>query len=213
MTRLGQTFTAFALGMTLHSTAAAQCEGTWENQRLTETLDTLAAEVAALNDEGISAGLKAVDRGLPCLEEVVDPRALARYARIQGYLAFADQDEENAVMWLFFAREVDDAAPWPMELPEGHPLLSLLDMWEPPPSQTSQGVLLPPERGAVFVNGTLRLEPSATAEQRNFVQVVDRAAWPKDNFWIDGAQFPPDLLADDGEAPTPPGSTIRRQGP
>jgi len=185
-------------GLFLSTPALAQCEGTWENARMASELDALTELVAAFDSDGVSRSLKTVDRGFPCMEEVIDPSLLARYARIKGYLAFGDQDEEGAVMWLFYAKEVDDSAPWPVELPEEHPVLSLLAMWEPPEPVTASGQLVPPEKGAVFVNGRIALEPTATGEQQNFLQLLDRNGWPTEGFWMDGATFP-GVLDDEAE--------------
>ena len=189
----------FALVFTAFATPAlAQCEGTWDNDRLTTELDKLTERVTANDSDGIRRGMKSLSAGLPCMEQLTNRTQLARYAWLHGFMAFNEQDEEGALQWGLYARVIDDSAPRPMELPPTHPYPSLLAEAEDPKTIASDGFLVVPDRGGVFVNGALITTPEALDEQQNLVQILDRAGYPKDTYWQDGATFRSDLITAEG---------------
>jgi hypothetical protein len=195
----------FALVVSLFAMPAfAQCEGTWNNSRLTTELDEMTQRVADSDSDAIRRSMKSLYAGLPCMEELANRTQLARYARLQGFLAFLDQDEESALEWGLYARVIDDSAPWPLELPPTHPYLAMLAEADDPTTVKADGFLVVPDKGGIFVNGAFVSEPEALAQQQNLVQVLDKNGYPKDTGWQDGAAFPSALISDIGEPTSMP---------
>lgn len=182
--------------------AHAQCEGTWNTDRIGKVLDTVDGALADADLGTAKAELGSLDKGWPCIEDYADAAFIARYARAMGMLRFYQQDEPQAVKWGLLARAIDPGGKWPAELPEGHPYLSLLDEEETPQKVRAEGWLVPPEGGSVFLNGEFIPEPTAHAEVPAYVQLFDKVGYPVENFWQDGAAFREDIIATEGE-PTP----------
>lgn len=188
---------AFLLA-TIAPSAWAQCEGTWDNERVGKRLDEVDAALAQADLSGAKTTLNGIDKGLGCVEELIDKGLLGRYARAVGLLRFYQQDEPQAIKWGLLARMVDPNGTWPGELPEGHPYLELLGEEEDPAKVRAEGWLVPPEKGSVFVNGDFIPEPETYAEIPGLVQLFDRVGFPIETFWQDGAAFRADLISEEG---------------
>ena len=178
--------------------AMAQCEGTWENTRINAKLDEAAEALAQADLSGAKTKLNEVDKGLGCMEVLIDRKVLGRFGRAIGLLRFYEQDEPQAIKWGLMARLVDPDGAWPGDLPDGHPYLDMLSEEESPPKGRAEGWLVPPEKGSVFINGEFIAEPEAHAEVPGLVQLFDRVGFPVETFWQDGAAFRANLITEEG---------------
>lgn len=193
MTRLG----ALALLTLLPSAAWAQCEGDWNNDRLSSEIDVLGEQVGNANLEASRRTLRAIVAGIPCLDQRIDRQLLGRYARTRGLLSFYEQDEVDAINWLLLADDADPGGEPPGGLPEGHPFFALLVDQSTPQVKTQPGGFVVPERGAIFIDGSFAETPEVTPSIPHLVQIFDRAAYPVETFWQDGAAFRPGLVDPD----------------
>lgn len=188
-----------ALLLALFAPAAhAQCEGTWNNERVSRNLDEVAAALGAADLDTAKRKLKETDQGLGCLEELIDRKVLARFGRSVGLLRFYEQDEPQSIRWGLLARILDAEGPWPGDVPEDHPYREMLAEEEDPPKGRAEGWLIPPEKGGVFLNGEFLPEPEAYAELPGLVQLFDRVGYPLETFWQDGAAFREGLTGPEG---------------
>ena len=195
-------FIAGALWLVLPSVAWAQCEGDWNNERLDAEIATMGEQLAAVDLEGTQRTVKGIVSGIPCLEERLDPDVLGRYARARALLSFLDQDEESAANWMLLATHVSPEGEVPGGLPEGHPFFAVLEDLEVPSVGQVEGGFVTPERGAVFIDGTFTPSPEAVETIPHVVQIFDRAAYPVETFWQDGAAFREGFV-DPALGPTP----------
>ena len=116
---------------------------------------------------------------------------------------FFAQDEDQAERWALLAYYTGPNIPY--ELNETHPFMELVsDLPDRPFGQKQGKQLAPPERGAIFLNGHLALQPIARAEVPYLVQVFDGNGRLLGGFWQDGAQFQDGLLADGVGRPSKP---------
>lgn len=195
---------AFLTVLFLATPAWAQCEGTWDNERVSRNLDDVATALAQADLASAKGTLSEIDKGFACLEDVVEKATLGRFARSIGLIRFYEQDEPAAIKWGLMAKMVDPEGEWPGELPDGHPYLDMLSEEEDPPMGRAEGWLVPPEKGFIFINGQFLSEPEAYAEIPGLVQLFDKACFPIETFWQDGAAFREGLTSDVGgpiEAP------------
>lgn len=131
---------------------------------------------------------------LECASEIIDPKDLARLARLRCEIAFWDQDEEQAISWCAFARTVHNL-PWPSRLQEGHPLRSAAEETEQPPIGEIPNKSLVISNGGLFLlDGRPAWEAKAYSEIPHFIQIVDKKQTVLLSKWIDGAAFPDDKL-------------------
>ncbi len=195
-------FALLALGA---PAAHAQCEGTWDNARVSKLLDEAAAALGGADLATAKTVLNEVDTGIGCLEDRMTAELLARYARSVALLRFYEQDETQAIKWGVYGRALDPDGTWPGELPEGHPFLALLAEEPEPTLARAEGWLVPPEKGAVLINGRFAAEPEAWPDLPALVQLFDKVGYPIETFWQDGIAFRDDLLSDEGGPVEPPG--------
>lgn len=184
--------------------AFAQCEGTWNTGRIGETLNQVDAALVEADLGSAKSGLASLDKGWPCIEDFAYPPILAQYARDMGLLRFYEQDEPQAIKWGLYARALDPNGAWPGELGSDHPYMALLDEEEPASETRAEGWLVPPEGGAIFVNGKFAPEPTAFGGVPAFVQHFDKVGYPVQNYWQDGAAFLEEAISAEGEATPPP---------
>lgn len=192
---------AGGLGL-LSQNALAQCEGDWDVARINSELDTADTAFETADLTTIKDLIKDVDRGFPCLDDYADKALIGRYARVQGLLAFYEQDETGARRWGVLGRVVDPDGKWPVELPDTHPYLELMAEAEDPPLVDSNGGFIVDEGEGIFYNGTFLREPQARADIPGLVQLFDTNGHPKDAFWQEGAVFSEALL-DSQAGPVP----------
>ena len=216
MTRLGAL--ALMTPMTLMTSAAwAQCDGDWNNDRLSSEVDTLGEQLENADLGASRRTLRAIVAGIPCLDQRIDRQLLGRYARTRGLLSFYEQDEIDAINWLLLAEEVQPGGSPPGGLPQGHPFFALLDDQSTPQDKTLAGGFVVPERGAIFIDGEFAESPEVTHSVPHLVQIFDRAAYPVETFWQDGSAFRPGLVDPDlGPTAVPswydPAKDIIREG-
>ena len=186
----------------LAGSAYAQCEGDWDNARVLSTLDEADASLNEADIPGTRKLLRSIASGFPCLEELAQKPVLGRFGRTMALMSFFEQDEIGAARWGTMAMVTDPDGEW--AVPEGHPLMDIITEAEEPVMGRAEGGLVIPEKGAVFMNGTLTLVPEGLSEVPYLVQVFDKNGYPGDNFWQDGAAFNERLLDPEGADLTPP---------
>ncbi|NCG18828.1 MAG: hypothetical protein GWP91_07430 [Rhodobacterales bacterium] len=182
--------------------AYAQCEGDWNNARVLQTLDEADASLDNADIPATQKLLRAIASGFPCLEELAQKPTLGRFGRTMALMSFFEQDEIGAARWGTMAMVTDPEGEWPV--PEGHPLMDIIAEAEEPVMGRASGGLIVPDKGAVFMNGTLSLVPEGLSEVPYLVQIFDKNGFPGDNFWQDGAAFNERLIDPEGDDLTPP---------
>ena len=137
-----------------------------------------------------------------CLDHVADPLLVAELARGLAWLAFVDQDESGAVRWLLLSRAAAPSVPLPESFPAG--LRALDAETEAPALLASEGRLVPPKNGGIFLDGALLLEPRAAAEVPGLLQVADADGRILSTTWVDSGMVPEEWLGPAGPPPRPP---------
>lgn len=153
---------------------------------------------------------------LPCLEEVVDPKLFASFARYNALVYYYGQEEDQALSWGLAAERAQPDV-WDEALfPAGHPVRVLIDAATPPDPQALGGKgLAPPPGGGLFVNGAFVARPEAPPELPGLVQVFDRGQRRLDGKWIVGNAFPDAWMSDKVVDASPPswlGKTVAGGG-
>lgn len=170
-------------------------------------LDTAMEEVDRLLDNAdVDRALTALRKTqdlLPCLDTLANRRQLAGFGRAMAIANFYEQDEVAATRWGRMFMQTDPDLGWG-ELPEEHPLRTLLDeAGVSPLGGPSDKGLVVPKKGAIFMNGTYVDKPEARAEVPYLVQVFNGNGWPVRGHWQDGSAFPEDLLGEQSDLRLP----------
>ncbi len=186
----------------LSGSAYAQCEGDWDNARVLTTLDEADATLMEADIPATRKLLRSIASGFPCLEELAEKPVLGRFGRTMALMSFFEQDEIGAARWGTMANVTDPDGEW--AVPEGHPLRDIIDEAEEPVMGRAEGGFKIQEKGAVFMNGTLVLEPQGLSEVPYLVQIFDKNGFPYNNFWQDGAAFNETVLDPEGPVLEPP---------
>ncbi len=192
----------------LSGTAFAQediCAGIFTHDEWTRAMDAADEAFAAFKVDDAKKILVETRKSVPCLDRIVLPSYLGRYARQQALVAFYEQDEITAVRWGMLQRYAAPNMAWPADFSEDHPLREILDFAdEPALSGPENAGLSFPKKGAVFMNGRLLTEPKARAEVPNLIQVADKSGLILSQFWQDGAAFSDETLGEVGSVPELP---------
>lgn len=177
------------------STAWAQCEGTYTNNKFAEDIVAVGEMFDQADLSGAKRKLKDMGLGTTCLDKLAEIGLMARFGQLMAMSFFFDQDEAQAERWALLARYTDPKLPY--EFDEGHPFLALIDALKDPPYGQVDGMrLAPPLKGGIFMNGYLILEPIARAEVPYLVQVFDGEGVLLGGYWQDGSAFQEGLLAE-----------------
>lgn len=196
----------------LLGSAAAQDEGCtaiYTPSEFTIALDEIDRLLEKADVDRAINALRSTEDLLPCLDARVDKRQLAEFGRSMALASFYQQDEIAATRWgrMFkftdAALSSDNRVGWGA-LPDGHPLLIMIEeAGEPPIGGPGGKGLNPPKKGAIFLNGVLVTKAEARAEVPFLVQVFNEKGWPISGQWQDGSAFPDALLGPAGVARIP----------
>jgi hypothetical protein len=181
----------------------AKCETPYTNNELVEDI----VSVQAFFDEDklaeANVRLQAMGEGLTCLDRLVEPGLIARFGQLMAVSYFFAQDQDQAVRWALLAHFTEPDIPY--SLAGTHPFMDLVNTLEEPPFGQMKGKqLAPPERGGIFLNGSLAQLPIARADTPYLVQVLDGKGVLLGSFWQEGSRFQPGLLADGAGQPAKP---------
>jgi hypothetical protein len=193
----------------------AKCESSYSNNELAE--DIVSVQELFDTDKLAEANfeLQAMGNGITCLDKLAEPGLLARFSQLMAMSYFFAQDEDQAVRWALLAHFTDPDIPY--TLASNHPFMDLVNTLEEPPYGQMEGKqLAPPDRGGIFLNGSLATLPIARAETPHLVQVFDGDGTLLGTFWQEGSRFQPGLLADGIGRPARPrwyrGPTLSYEG-
>lgn len=192
------------LGPLLAGPAAAQDETYWCDKRLNikkwrAKMNAVDTALAAYNLDFPRSQLERTFKELPCLDHIVLPSDLARFARQQALMAFYDQDELTAVRWGMLMTYTAPGLPWDEAYPEDHPFRQMLALADEPPVVGPDDMEIAHPRGGVVFIGGIPLEvPRARAEVPNLVQILDKQGVLVNAYWQDGSAFHEELLAPSG---------------
>jgi hypothetical protein len=181
------------------------CAGTYSHEEWLKAMDTADQQMGQFKLKDARVTIYAAREQVPCLDQLVKPSYLGRYARQVALLEFLSQDEETASRWGELQRVAAPDLPWPADIPEDHPfreLITGLDL--PTESGPTDKSLLIPKGGGVFLDGTPILYPQAWSEVPNLLQVADGDGKITSAYWQDGAAFHDEALTDLGKTPKPP---------
>ncbi|MEZ4239341.1 MAG: hypothetical protein R3F59_24940 [Myxococcota bacterium] len=199
-----------ALAWLALATASAQAPAACESPMSRIQLGAAVGEVTdALSISELVEARETLDRihaRLPCLDEVVDRKLYALFARYNAIVYYYGQEEGLARKWAAAARLADPDLGWDESVyPEGNAVRALVDEAPLPAEQRLPGKeLAPPRGGGVFVDGAFAAVPAAPGDTEVLVQVFDRNGQRLDGFWQQGNAFPHTLaLPGDGEARPP----------
>jgi hypothetical protein len=150
--------------------------------------------------------LNEIHRRLPCLEEVVDRKLLALFARYNAVVYSYGQEEDLARGWALASRMADPDLKWDeRSFAESDPVRVMIDgAIVPEPTRMQGKMLAPPRGGGVFVNGQFAAFPEAPSGTQILVQVFDRSGARVEAFWQVGAAFPATVVLSGDEAQKPP---------
>ncbi|MEL6345880.1 MAG: hypothetical protein AAFV53_22405 [Myxococcota bacterium] len=141
-------------GLLLPLAAAAQAAPCATRSSVTElrlTLEEAEAQYAALDLDAFQERMTAADQTIRCLGEPLTRAASARYHRLMGLRAAAEQLDNDADAAFAAARALEPAAPLPTRLvPTGHPLQLRYANATPSPEVT---VLPDPADGYLLLDG------------------------------------------------------------
>jgi hypothetical protein len=137
---------------------------------------------------------------LRCVDGVPKPEAMARMEALGALAGHADQDTERALRWARAAEWVVPRPPWPV--PPEHPLRVELLASEPVRIDSVGAAFALPKGGALWLSGRRMEAPLLPVDVPLLLQVTDGDGALVRTEWLDGAAFPPDLLA---AAPAPKG--------
>ncbi len=131
---------------------------------------------------------------LPCVNAVVKPSDVARFAHDMAIVRFYQQDEDEAIRWAHAADAAYSQYPWPSVVGPTHPLRQIIAEAVEPGFESAEGrTLAPPKGGAVFLNGRYLDKPEARADVPVLMQTFT-AKGREDGWWQDGGSFPEMVL-------------------
>jgi hypothetical protein len=193
-----------ALMGSLPSNAAEGCEADFSVNQFVANMNKAEQAMADFDLDMFRNVLDLTYAQLPCAVDRVHPNHMARFGRMQAQAAFFDQDELNVEYWSSVANQKAQI-PWGDDYAEDHPFRMTLEGYGAPElAALPNAFLYPPNGGGVTINGWLVMEPKASSEGPNFVQVSDKDGTVIDGFWMEGNAFPNKVLrGDDGGLSAP----------
>lgn len=147
------------------------------------------------------------EKNLPCMNGLIDPLYISRFARLQAWLNMYRQDESIALTWAHLAEYTDPQLVWASKFPESliaNTLQEELDFEGPPTLAGPSDVgLAPPSKGGIFLNGALLTKPQAYTSIPGLIQVINKKQKIVASYWQDGSAFREEWLGKVEEI-TPP---------
>lgn len=196
---------AFTLAFVSAHAQEFDCTESMSHEAWSAEMDRIDAYFAAFDLEKAGKAARGIRDRVRCLDRIVLPSHLGRYARQMALVAFYEQDEITTIRWGRLQQYAAPGMPWPEDFTEDHPVREMLDFATEPAIAGPSGVgLLYPKNGAVFMNGTLLEQPEARAEVPNLIQVTDKKGTLVLQYWQDGAAFREDVLGPPGMVPKLP---------
>jgi len=183
----------------------AVCNGVFTHSEWSAAMDQADQTLADFKIDDAKELLAKTHKSVPCLDTVVLPSHLGRFARQNALVAFYEQDELTAVRWGMLQRYAAPDMPWPEDFGEDHPLREILDFADEPTlaGPDDKGLVFP-KKGAVFLNGRLLTETKARAEIPNLIQITEKSGEMTLQYWQDGAAFRDSILGEPGAVPEMP---------
>jgi hypothetical protein len=184
---------------------AQSCAAPYTHAQWAGEMDQVSQKMANFQLSEAAAQLKAMQKSVPCLDKVAEPAQLGRFAREMSMMYFFQQEEDASVRWANLQRFAAPGLAWgDPNLPPIGPYRDMLE-WadEPPMGGDPDSGLLPPKKGAIFINGDYALAAQARAEVPNLVQIFDGKGNVVQAYWQDGARFRPDILGPMGKPAQP----------
>ncbi|MEQ1507374.1 MAG: hypothetical protein ABMB14_34415, partial [Myxococcota bacterium] len=141
---------------------------------------------------------------LPCLDEVIDPKLFALFARYDALVFFFGQEDDEALRWGLAARFAAPDLPWDAALfpPDNRVRRMVEQAPQSAPMPLEGKVFDVPHGGGAFVNGLFAPEAEGHPDIPVLIQRFDRNGQRIDASWQDGAHLPTALLVSRSE-PTP----------
>ena len=188
---------AFAVAAAVPSAQAQEeiCSARFTGAELQEALEAVDEAIANANGLLAQRILDDIYDATRCIDTLVDPTTIGRFARQNAFVAFYAQDIEEAEAWAQLAQHTLGATPWNERYPVTDSFLQLLGGL---PAPTIRG----PENagfrrikgGAAFVDGRYAESPEAAVGVPHLLQLLDKRRRPVYTGWIDGMAFPPEQL-------------------
>lgn len=200
-------FTLFpALLAALTPSAEAACTAPYTGASLVKDLGSVALALRNMDDRAFASSGKALEAGLPCLDQTAPPQLYASAYRYVGAVHFlVDNDPDGARRWFRSSLELEPTYEWDaQELDLGNPMRGV---WESErPNAQGDGELVAgkqldvPSGSALLLDGRNLVEARATTNRPHMLQSAVVGSRHADSSWlIDGNGFPEDVL----KAPTP----------
>lgn len=187
---------AFALMLTMLAPAHAQeavCTK-FSTHELNEYLDDAEEALQKQNLPAAFHMLEFLYREMRCLESLIQPKQLERFAQLKIIIGFFDQDEEVVRIWTQLVRDTQLGLPWPVFTPTA--LVSAIgELEEVPVTTLTDTFIVHPSKLAVFMNGDVLKSPSARQEVNSLIQIVDKKGKVKSSHWQSGLAFKETLIA------------------
>jgi hypothetical protein len=147
------------------------------------------------------------EKNFPCMNSLVDPLYISRFARLQAHLNMYRQDETISLTWAHLAQNTDPTLVWASKFPESliaNTLQEERDLEGPPTLAGPSDVgLAPPPKGGIFLNGVLLTKPQAYTSIPGLIQVINKKQKIVATYWQDGGAFQEEWLGDIKEIKAP----------
>lgn len=191
----------------LFSSASAQqiCSEPMSRIQLGAALGDIDSALAASELLEAREKLDDISGRLPCLDEVVDRKLLALFARQNAIVYFHSQELDDATRWGQVSRLVMADLAWDEKrYPQDNPARTMIDSIPLPEMLVMSGGLAAPKGGGVFVSGRFAPRPESWPDVPVLVQVFDRSQARVESFWQEGTSFPENILSERAEDLPPP---------
>ena len=180
------------------------CTQSVTNQQLTYVLD----EVDNALDQGkltTAAGYsdQIFEEIFPCMDELVEPDVLGRYAQQLAIINYLSKDETAAVRWGHLATFVAPGLRWRSIGPVNVLTSLIYSAGVPELGGPVDKGLIPPYKGGIFHNGSLLTEPLVPIEVPGLIQIADKRGQIIETYWQDGAAFSPSILGETKQLEAP----------
>lgn len=190
-----------ALLALLVSDAQAGCPTAYTGPALVKDLGSVQTALRNLDDSAFAASGKALEAGLPCLDQTAPPQMYASAYRYVGAVHFlVDNDPAGAQRWFRSSLELDPNYQWDaQELDLNNPMRAV---WEsqradaPAEGTRVEGKDLDVPAGSIaLLDGRPLVEPRATTGRPHILQfAVSGSRHADQTFLLDGNRFPDEVL-------------------
>ena len=146
-----------------------------------------------------------------CLSTLVTPDELGRFAFQAMFLASLEEDTALVEEWASLTKALPHEVP--LWLPEAHQVSSIYHATRATKTRHRKRFSLEvPPGGAVFLNGSLIVEPVAPQDTPNLVQIAEKKGVVVHSAWQHGAHFERSLLTDPGLTAKTPRWLEKKEG-